>query len=160
MRKFLREYFSFSPSEIRAIIILSTLIFISLVIRLFFPIPETQSYRLNQKEQAILDSFMNSLEMITYESDDYPEPSENQFNKYETESVPQYKNFDPNTISQTELEKMNFPPLIARNLIRFREAGGKFYKKSDFRKIYGITDSIYSVWEKYILVSGIKKSIL
>lgn len=157
MRKFIREYFSFSPSEIRAIIILSVLIFISLVVRLFFPIPETQSYRLNQKEQATLDSFMNSLEMITYESDNYLEPSEYQYNSKETEIIPIYSSFDPNTISQTELEKMNFPPIIARNLIRFREAGGKFYKKNDFRKLYGITDSMYSVLEEYIIISGDKE---
>jgi len=157
MRKFLREYFSFSPSEIRVLILLSTLIIISLVVRLFFPIPEFQSYSLSAKDQAVLDSFMNSLEKINYETIDNFEHVENQYNIEIIEPIPIYTYFNPNTISQNELEEMNFPHVIARNLLRYREAGGKFYKKSDFKKLYGVTDSIYMVLEEYILISGDEK---
>jgi len=149
MRKFPREYFSFSQSEIRILLILTTLIFISLAIRIFFPVPAFQTFELRPEDNLAIDSFVNSLEKISYPSRPQYEDKED---VSEPEPKPIYQNFDPNTVTPEELERMNFPSKIAKNLIRYREAGGKYFKKSDVKKLYGVSDSIFSLWESYILI--------
>jgi len=61
-------------------------------------------------------------------------------------------NFDPNEVTLAELDKMGFPGYIGKNMLRYRQAGGKFSKREDFRKLYGMTDSIYNMWEAYLVI--------
>lgn len=51
--------------------------------------------------------------------------------------------FNPNTIDRDALDSLALPEGVKRNMLKFREKGGKYYAGSDFRKIYGVTDSIY-----------------
>ena len=60
--------------------------------------------------------------------------------------------FNPNAISKKKLDTLLLPQNIKQNLIKYREAGGHFNQKSDFKKIYGVNDSIYSIIEKYISI--------
>jgi competence protein ComEA len=151
MRKFLREYFSFSQSELRVVVILSALILISLLVRLFFHVPDFQNYKLTTEDNMAIDSFIQSLEKITYEK-------EKKYSSFE-ESEPLHptRNFDPNTITARELEDIGFPDFIKKNLLAYRKAGGKFNEKSDFRKLYGLTDSIYLLWEEYLEIATKKE---
>jgi competence protein ComEA len=50
--------------------------------------------------------------------------------------------FNPNVISQDSLELLGFPKTVANRLINYRSKGGKFYKKEDVKKIYGVTDQL------------------
>jgi competence protein ComEA len=50
--------------------------------------------------------------------------------------------FNPNVISQDSLELLGFPKTVAKILINYRSKGGKFYKKEDVKKIYGVTDQL------------------
>jgi competence protein ComEA len=144
MRKFLREYFSFSRSELRVVVILSVLILASLLVRLIFPIPDFQNYKLTAEDNMAIDSFIQSLEKITYEK-------EKKYAKYkESEPLPAARNFNPNDVTASELESMGFPDFVGKNLLAYRNAGGKFNAKSDFKKLYGLTDSIYIQWEEYL----------
>ncbi|WP_238763244.1 helix-hairpin-helix domain-containing protein [Maribellus maritimus] len=60
--------------------------------------------------------------------------------------------FNPNTISEKLLDSLLLPTYVKRNLVNYRNAGGKIKRISDFRKIYGMNDSIYSVIKDYIIV--------
>ncbi|PVX52362.1 DNA uptake protein ComE-like DNA-binding protein [Balneicella halophila] len=62
----------------------------------------------------------------------------------------QYFAFNPNTVKIIELEKLGFSKKQIRNLVNYRNAGGYFYKKEDFRKLYFVTDSIYKVYEPFL----------
>jgi competence ComEA-like helix-hairpin-helix protein len=42
---------------------------------------------------------------------------------------------------------------VKKNLLRYREHGGRFKKTSDFRKLYGMNDSIFALVEAYLLIS-------
>ncbi len=151
MRRFLKEFFSFSRSELRIIVILSGLIFISLFIRVFIPVREFQGFHLTADEQAAVDSFIQSLEKISFEK------KEIGFQKEMEEVIPNYKEFDPNQVSSEELEEMGFPEFLGRNLVRYRNSGGKFRTKEDVKKLYGFSDSIYNLWENYIVVPVYEK---
>ncbi|MFW6371328.1 MAG: ComEA family DNA-binding protein [Bacteroidota bacterium] len=59
--------------------------------------------------------------------------------------------FNPNTVSAVQLDSLNIPHFVKKNLIRYREAGGKFTCASDLRKIYGMNDSIYKCIEPWMI---------
>ena len=65
-------------------------------------------------------------------------------------------NFDPNTVSSEKLDSLRIPDFVKKNIVSYREAGGKFKQPSDVKKIYGMNDSIYSKLEKYITIENLK----
>lgn len=58
--------------------------------------------------------------------------------------------FDPNTVAPEVLDTLALPLSMKNNLIRYRDRGGKFKSKEDFRKLYGMTDSIYAAIYPYV----------
>jgi len=63
--------------------------------------------------------------------------------------------FDPNEVDSTELATMGLGASQIKNIINYRNAGGTFRKKSDFKKLYTIDDELYAVFEKNILLPSI-----
>lgn len=59
--------------------------------------------------------------------------------------------FNPNTIDQKSLDTLLLPEGIKRNLMKFREKGGTFYSAKDFKRIYGMTDSIFGLVEPLLV---------
>jgi competence ComEA-like helix-hairpin-helix protein len=59
-------------------------------------------------------------------------------------------NFDPNTASVDQFESLGLPKFIAERIEKYRSKGGKFRKKEDFAKIYGILPDTYERLEPYI----------
>lgn len=59
--------------------------------------------------------------------------------------------FNPNTIDQKSLDSLSLPEGVKRNLVKFREKGGTYYSAKDFRKIYGVTDSIFQLVEPLLV---------
>lgn len=60
--------------------------------------------------------------------------------------------FDPNVLSLEEFTALGLPGRIARNIINYRNAGGKFEIKKDLEKIYTIDRSLYTKLEPFILL--------
>ena len=58
--------------------------------------------------------------------------------------------FDPNSVSEEQLDCLNIPVLIKRNLLKYRSAGGRFKKPADFRKIYGMNDSLFALLAPFL----------
>ncbi len=58
--------------------------------------------------------------------------------------------FNPNTISQSKLDSLDLPPFVKRNMMSYRKAGGKFYSGADFRKLYGMNDSVFALIGPFI----------
>lgn len=68
--------------------------------------------------------------------------------------------FDPNTVEPGVLARLGFSQKVAGTLIRYREKGGRFYKKEDLKKIYGLREQDYQKLEAYIAIpeAGQKES--
>lgn len=58
--------------------------------------------------------------------------------------------FNPNVASKETLLNLGLSPKIAQTVINFRSKGGKFWKKQDFKRIYGLTESDYVTLEPFI----------
>lgn len=52
--------------------------------------------------------------------------------------------FDPNTSSVKEMINGGLPKFIANRIVKYREKGGVFRRSSDLKKMYGMTDSLFS----------------
>jgi len=70
--------------------------------------------------------------------------------KYVSEKSISLFNFDPNTVTQNELQNLGFSSKQAKTLKNFREMGGRFKSKEDLKKIYGVSDKLYQSLEPYI----------
>lgn len=60
--------------------------------------------------------------------------------------------FDPNTADSTTLQRLGLPGWMARNVLKYREKGGRFRQAEDFRKIYGLTEEQYQALKPYIQI--------
>jgi len=60
--------------------------------------------------------------------------------------------FDPNTADSTTLLRLGLKPWQVRNIYKYRAHGGRYYKKEDFARLYGLTLSQYRQLEPYIRI--------
>ncbi len=51
--------------------------------------------------------------------------------------------FDPNEVSAATLRGLGLPETVVRNWLRYREKGGRFYRRADVGKIYGMDSTLY-----------------
>lgn len=62
--------------------------------------------------------------------------------------------FDPNTADSSLLVSVGLRPWMAKNLIRYREAGKIFRQPEDLRTLYGMTDSLFATLKPYIQIDS------
>jgi DNA uptake protein ComE-like DNA-binding protein len=61
--------------------------------------------------------------------------------------------FNPNLITYEELEKLSLPEPVKRNLLKYRNTGAIFKNRDDVKRIYGMTDSLFSLIEPYLILN-------
>lgn len=65
--------------------------------------------------------------------------------------------FNPNTITEEEGLRMGLTDRQIRNIINYRDKGGKFYSKQDLAKLYTISDEDFAQLEPYIVLPEIAR---
>ena len=70
--------------------------------------------------------------------------------KNKIEETTKLSDFNPNEDSEKELTQAGIPEKIARRIVNYRKAGGRFRQKTDLKKIYGLPDTLYSQLEGFI----------
>lgn len=71
-----------------------------------------------------------------------PEPTAN--------ATPTLFPFNPNKISQTEWQQLGISKKLARTIVNYRNKGGRFYRKEDLQKIYGLSTETYEQLAPFI----------
>jgi competence protein ComEA len=154
LTNFLRNLLSISPSEAKGVITIFGIIL--LVILLMFG----ADLFFSQKQQNLVISSPKMLDSLTVSLDkqkpyyanesNYGQKYDN-YNKYDSKAkVYKNFNFDPNTVSVAQLEELGLPKFIAERIEKYRSKGGKFRKKEDLAKIYGILPETYERLEPFI----------
>lgn len=140
-----RDYFAFTPSETRGVLLLLVLIVAFLWMPSFYKQLLQKKYTSQDyaKDQALLDSLVLQLEQ-KYQIQENKEIIE------ENNVTVALRFFDPNLADASTLTALGFRPWIAERIIKYREAGGKFNKKEDLRKIYGLSEEMYQKVYNYI----------
>ncbi|PWV53344.1 helix-hairpin-helix domain-containing protein [Chitinophaga sp. S165] len=61
--------------------------------------------------------------------------------------------FDPNTIGATEWAALGLDKRVTGNIQRYLEKGGRFRRKEDLQKIYGLSAELYNELQPFIRIS-------
>lgn len=101
-----------------------------------------------EREQAFL-AYLDSL------NDAEQAARKAQYTSRYTKTEIRLQPFDPNMADSTLLVQVGFKPFMAKNLIRYRQAGKVFRHKDDLRSLYGMTDSLYATLEPFIRVDTV-----
>lgn len=141
--KYFREWFSFSRSERNGIAILLVLILIASLMHLF------KDYFVTDK----VNDFTEFETQITQMEWELKNASLKKQVAEDNDTVILFE-FDPNTISASDFEKLGFSRKQAETLLKYRDKKGKFYKKEDFRKLYFVNDSVYAACEPHINIEN------
>lgn len=140
LKQLFRDYFTFNKTERKGFTVLGILLAIALIMnyladRIDFsgPADFTEAKRLI-RELEQLQQIESHDRNLTFFS------------------------FNPNTISAEFLDSLDLPRQIKSNLLRYRQRGGSFKTVDDFRRLYGMNDSIFAMVEPYIDIPVIVKN--
>ncbi len=77
---------------------------------------------------------------------------------YEAATKPPVENFNfnPNTVSVEDLQRLGFSPKQAAAIDNYRAKGGRYRRKSDFAKSFVVSDSVYRRLEPYIVIPRVE----
>ena len=109
---------------------------------------------LQPKEKPIIwveDSTKTNFEKYQAEQDSIYKTKWQKTYKRDTIEI-RMQMFDPNTVDSITLVHLGFKPWQAKNMLKYRAKGGKYRKKEDMKKLYGMTDSMYMALEPYICI--------
>lgn len=141
-KQVIQDYFTFSRNERKGITILLVIIFVLAIANKLVFYFETP---------AIIDTKLLKI----------PMEDTNRINDSVNVLVKQNKlfRFNPNLISRDALDSLSLPEGIKRNMLKYRERGGVYYSGNDFRKMYGVTDSIYKQLGPFLVFESDKVPI-
>lgn len=138
-RQIFKDYFNFLGKDRNAVVALCVLIGVIVTGHLIVN-------RIEVKPKYDFSEIVEAFRAWENEGEEQPE--------YAT-----YFEFDPNTITEESLDTLPVPRFIRRNLLSYRSAGGTFSQPGDFRKIYGMNDSIFAVLKPYIRISAGERNV-
>lgn len=143
-QRYLKDYFSFSASDRNGIIFLCTIIVIIILGTWFVPrffVPQNQ-IDYSQFSEAVLNFY--NADTISSESN--------------TSEGRELFYFDPNNLTRDDMRRLGFSDRLSRTVENYLLRGGRFVRKEDMMKIYGMTDSMYASIHAFIRLD-IKENI-
>lgn len=142
-QRFVKDYLSFSSSDRNGIVFLISLIF--LVIILTYLIPR---FAVSENETDM--THFKEIATKFYDDEEIREP-------VSSPEVVDFFYFDPNQLTRQQMVKLGFDERLRRTFENYLSKKGKFREKEDLLKIYGMTDSIFSLIEPFIIFSQQKE---
>ena len=143
-----KDFFYYSKSERRAVYVLSLLI--SLLLVGICLMPESKGFqdmKVAQTDTVALKEFERELQTDK-------ERSRRKYTKPVVEETPvPLFSFDPNLADSIELSRLGLPANVVRNILKYRQKGGRFMTVSSFARVYGLTEEKFKELEPYIQLS-------
>lgn len=133
----LKEYFTFTKGESKGITVLIIILFLTVIINLssqYFSVQPDYDFSKYNKLLSELKS-----DSIT--------SAENSISKYDTLNL--FK-FNPNDLTSLNSKKLGISDYQYNMIQKYLRSGGTFKYKSDFSKIYSITDKQFKYLKPYI----------
>lgn len=153
MRKYtLHEYFYFTRLERNASITLFVLCIVFFLLPSIFPlfISPKPSYDFESYRSAIAAA---TSEKMVAETEARDEAIQYRAGAEKKEVVVEPFHFDPNTATKDELVSLGIPPRTVQTLLNYRSKGGRFLKKEDLAKIYGMREEDVERLEPWIVIA-------
>ncbi len=139
----IRNYFGFSKTETNGFIVL-----LVLMLALVFVPSLYKKYLLSKSNFPKVE--ITLLDSLALQVDKQVELVSNQPSVKNSEA--QSFDFNPNTVTVNELRDLGFSQKIAQRIANYRNKGGRFYKKEDLKKIYGLDADDYERLKSNIIL--------
>lgn len=158
----IKDFFSFSKSERKGILLLLIIVIALMFIPRLFPLfrsHEKQDFSKFEKEIIAFEKQQKRIERKDYKEYNRDE-KDFDFNSTDhavAESKLNPFNFNPNEMTDEQWRQLGLTERQIKTLNKYVAKGGKFFKKEDFKKMYCISESEYNVLEPYIQIPDNKK---
>ena len=144
----LRKWFSFSKGERIAIITILAVLFFLVLACLFRPSRKS----LNEASLHNLDSLLalRQAAVVAQQQQQAERPQE----ALELHPFP----FNPNTMTEDGWKQIGLTDRQIRSIMNYQAKGGKFYTKSDFGKLYNISEEEFAQLEPFIVLPEVSRT--
>lgn len=142
-----KDFFYYSKSERRAVYALCIGIALLLIAIWMMPdvsktliaeAPDVDSVALNSFEQEVLSKSYSKREK----------------KHFVAEKVPvSLTTFDPNKADSIEFSRLGLPAYLVRNILKYRQKGGRFKTPESFSRIYGLEPDLFERLKPYIRIA-------
>ena len=145
---FVNNYFGFNKQQRNGLLVLVSVSFVLLLIRIGYPYFLSPDKNISVKNLAVYE---NHLDSLSSEKGKRILPNNN---TTESGGTVRFFSFDPNRVSFQQLLQLGFKEKTAGVFLKFRAKGFVFERKEDLKKVYGITDDFYNQLEPYIIIEN------
>ena len=144
MRKRKRIYFVMTAEQWLGVVVLVVLVVGTLmVVKRFQPPKEDETVWVNDSTKSQFADYQEKQDSIR----------KAQWRRQRDTIAIRMQVFDPNTADSSTLVHLGFKPWQAKNMVKYRAAGGKYRKPEDLKKLYGMTDSMFQALTPYIYIA-------
>lgn len=144
MNKRKRIYFVMTAEQWLGVVVLVVLVVGTLmVVKRFQPPKEDETVWVNDSTKSQFADYQEKQDSIR----------KAQWRKQRDTIAIRMEVFDPNTADSSTLVHLGFKPWQAKNMVKYRAAGGKYRKPEDLKKLYGMTDSMFQALTPYIYIA-------
>ena len=142
-----KDFFYYTKSERRAVYALC--IGIVLLLVAIWIVPDTSKSLLAETpsvDSVALKSFEKEVQFKSY--------SKREKKGFVAEEVPvSLTSFDPNMADSIELSRLGLPVYVVRNILKYRQKGGRFRTPESFARIYGLEPDLFERLKPYIRIA-------
>ena len=138
-----KDFFYFSLSERRAIYVLLVLMAVLVVAIVWTPSLEVQSVNVVAEADSLVLSRKYNEERKSFTKKE----------RIQEEVSIILTPFDPNLADSIEFLRLGLPSYVIKNVIKYRQKGGRFSTPESFARIYGLTEAKFKELQPYIYIS-------
>ena len=145
-----KDFFYYSKSEPRAVIVLIMVIALLITVIQYLPERIGKNYANSFEADSLeLASFLAKVQKHEEKSFEKGRGHETRQKAYKL------KTFDPNKADSLELTELGLSSFVVRNIIKYREKGGKFTSAESLSRIYGLEKANFEKLKPYIRISEV-----
>jgi competence ComEA-like helix-hairpin-helix protein len=145
LKNFFNNLFTFSNKEKRGIIILVILIFLIILLKF------VNVFELFNNNNSFSKSFFSNDTIAKLETHFFSNINKPVIS-YSYNDIPHDFIINPNTATTSDWKTLGLSKKQIKTINKYIAKGGKFYKISDLKKIYGINDSIYNIISTHLYI--------
>lgn len=148
-----KDFFYYTQSERKAVYVL--LVLIALLLVFVFVVSE------RKQPMPIGETTADSVSLKAFASAVQKQDKPKKRKQQET-IMPlkaDLKPFDPNLADSIELLRLGLSPYVVRNVMKYRQKGGRFSTPESFARIYGLTDDVFRKLKPYIRIAVVPKPL-
>lgn len=147
-----KDFFYYSQSERRAVVVLMTLIALFVAGIVWLPdVKKTLVVNMPERDSIGLKNFEREMQVKSFRRKERADSAV-------VKSPVVLNPFDPNTADSIELSSLGLSRLVVRNILKYRQKGGHFRTVESFARIYGLKEKEFEKLKPYIRIVRTEKS--